>query len=474
MERLGGRTKIMHSILRNSCFAAALAMLPAAAQIPTGVTFETFYDVAKISFTQPTFVGPVPGDPDQLIVIERAGKVSRLVKSASGYEKKAWFSVDPDTATHWDGVWTVEFHPKFLQNHLFYVLYRQKINATRSVIEEWKADADLANPVKLRSVMEFDQKGIHSSGDMKFGPDGYLYSSQGDRQQSGQDLNETWGKMLRIDVDKKDPGLEYAIPADNPFRTQAGTRAEIYALGFRMPWRMSFDKLNGDLFLGDVGETTHEEINLVTKGSNYGAGIVEGNCATNCAKLTDPLVAEARTAAQCVIGGFVYRADPTSKFYGIYLFGDYAIKKIYAGRLNAAKTAFSEVVSVADAMPGNVSALGQDGRGNFYAAMYTETGASLATQIYRLKHAELRPEASVGILSRTSPGIQGNGNVTSDAGGYRVFSLDGKALGRIEFPSGPESGSRASGETGNKSGANVRIFRDENTGRIRKFILPSP
>lgn len=432
----------------------------AGADIPSGITFEAFYDVAKISFAQPTFVGPVPGDPDQLIVVERAGKVFRLVKTAGVYEKKAWFSVDPDTTTHWDGAWVVEFHPKFAQNHLFYVMYRQKINATRSVIEEWKADpVGLANPVKVRSIIEFNQKSIHSSGDVKFGPDGYLYSSQGDRQASGQDLNEMWGKVIRIDVDKKDPGLEYSIPSDNPFRAQAGTRPEIYALGFRMPWRMSFDKLTGDLWLGDVGDLLHEEVNVIRKGLNYGAGVVEGTCAAaNCAKMTDPVQEMDRADGFCIIGGFVYRADPASQFYGVYLFGDYGTKRIFGGRLNAQKTGFTEMKSVAGPMPGNVSALGQDGSGNFYAAMYKETGSPITTQIYRLKHAELKPGPVTGVLpfARVAGAAAEKGGLESNPAAFEFFDLDGKVRDR-----------KAPDYTGTRG---LLIVRDRRNGEIGKWV----
>jgi hypothetical protein len=441
---------------------AVTSTFPILAQIPTGVAFEAFYDAAKISFVQPTFVGPVPGEPDNLIVVERAGKVFRLVKAGAAYEKKPWFSVDPDTGTHWDGAWTVEFHPKFPENRLFYVLFRQKINLKKSVIEEWKAGpAGLDNPAKVRSVIEFNQKGIHSSGDMKFGPDGFLYSSQGDRQQSGQDMNEMWGKVVRIDVDKKDPGLEYAVPEDNPFRNVAGTRPEIWASGFRVPWRISFDRLNGDLWLGDVGDLTAEEVNLVKKGMNYGAGVVEGDCATNCAKFTNPILSMTRSEGICVIGGFVYRADPSSQFYGAYIFGDYGTKKIYGARLNAAKTGFSEMKSIAGTMPGNVSAMGQDGRGNFYAAMYKETGTNTQTQIYRLKHAELKPESGTGIapFSRRASGRMSVPD--RDLNGYRVYGLDGKR----KSP-GMVSGNGAS----SMKGEGLVLIRDEGTGLVRKWM----
>jgi hypothetical protein len=298
-----------------------LAVLPAASQIPTGVTYESLYDQSQVSFNHPTFVGPVPGDANQIIVVERPGGVHRLVKNGALYEKKPWFSVDANISTHWDGAWGVEFHPRFQENRLFYVIYRLKGTDTRSVIEEWTCDANLANPRKVRAIIYFNQKSIHSSGDIKFGPDGYLYSSQGDRAQQGlqggQLMSELWGKMIRIDVDRKDPGLEYAIPADNPFKGQAGVRPEIWAYGFRVPWRFSFDRLTGDIYLGDVGDITAEEVNLVLAGKNYGSGTVEGNCTANCTGLTNPI---ANLPHGCVIGGFVYRNDPSSAFYGAYIY----------------------------------------------------------------------------------------------------------------------------------------------------------
>jgi hypothetical protein len=424
------------------------------AEIPTGVTFETFYDIDKIDFDQPTFVGAVPSDPDQLIVMERSGKAFRLIKTAGVYEKKAWFSLDADTTTHWDGAWVVEFHPKFAQNHLFYVLYRQKINGRRSVIEEWKTDAiGLANPIKVRSIIEFNQVSIHSSGDVKFGPDGFLYSSQGDRNQyekGGPLMSEMWGKVIRIDVDKKDSGLEYAIPLDNPFRTQAGARPEIFALGFRMPWRMSFDKVTKDLWLGDVGDLLHEEVNVVQIGKNYGAGVVEGKCTTaKCATMVDPVLEQPRADGSCIIGGFVYRADPASKFYGVYLFGDFISKKIYGARLNDQKTGLSEMASVAGAMPGTVSAMGQDGSGNFYAAMYKESGSPRTTHIYRLKHPELKA-VSVSLLPKQAR--------EDNRAEYQIFGLDGRTFSYRILPKGDPRHN------------NVFIIKNRKTGAIQKGI----
>lgn len=439
--------------IRVSLAMAACIALPAAAQIPTGIAYEAIYDTSKVSFNQPTFIGPVPGDPEQFIVGERKGGFYRLVGNGTTYEKKPWLSVAANTATHWDGAWALEFHPKFARNHLFYILYRIAGADTRSVIEEWACESDLSNPRKVRNIIFFNQKSIHSSGDIHFGPDGYLYSSQGDRDQGangGQLMSETWGKMVRIDIDRKDPGLEYAIPADNPFRDKAGVRPEIWASGFRMPYRFSFDRLTDDLYLGDVGDVTAEEVDLVQAGKNYGAGKVEGDCELNCADLTNPIAA---LPHGCVIGGVVYRNEPSSPFYGAYIFADYQSYKLQAFKLNAAKTGVIELKSVSSRPPGRISTIGQDAAGNIYVGTYIENPDNSRTHVFRLKHAELKPAPVALRTPRRGPTF-GRPEVLAGQG-YRVFDLAG----------------RKSAATPNaQSEAGMFLVPDEAAGGIRKMI----
>jgi glucose/arabinose dehydrogenase len=435
-----------------SLAAAACILSPAYAQIPAGVVFEPIYDTARVSFNHPTFVGGVPGDPGQLIVVERRGGVYRMVKNGAGYEKKAWFSVAANSATHWDGAWAVEFHPKFPQNGLFYVHYRKAGTDTRSVIEEWSCAADLSDPRKVRDLIFFDQKSIHSSGDIHFGPDGYLYSAQADRDQGangGQLMSEMWGKVIRIDVDHRDAGLAYAIPADNPFQGKTGVRPEIWAAGFRVPYRFSFDRLTGDLYLGDVGDVTAEEVNLVQAGKNYGAGKVEGACESNCAGLTDPI---ASLPHGCVIGGVVYRNDSSSPFYGAYIFADYQLNKLQAFKLNAAKTGVTELKSISGFPPGRISSLGQDAAGDLYVATYLEIPDTGRTHVYRLKHPDLKP-IPVALRARQPRTAFGRPE-TLAAQGHRIYALSGRA----------EDRSSRSIRTG------MFLVRDEASGGIRKLI----
>jgi len=376
--------------------AGLLGSLTVHAALPSDVTFTPFYDTTQISFLQPTHVGQVPGDVNRMVVVERPGRVSLLEKTGATYTRRDWFSVNADTSTHWDGAWDVAFHPQFPAKPLFYFLYRQPTGPRSSVIEEWQVDGpDLANPRKVRTILAFPQKEIHSSGDMEFGPDGYLYTSQGDRQQSGQDKNQLWGKVSRIDVDHQDPGKEYAVPADNPFIGQSAYSPEIWAMGFRVPWRFSFDAKTGDLYLGDVGDAVSDELNIVEKGKNYGAGVVEGECELNdCSPYVEPVWAMTRTEGGCIIGGHVYRADSNSVFYGAYIFADYQEQWLWGAVLNPQKNGLTEKKKLLDKnakTPGRISALGEDAAGNLYAAFYRETGANRQTHIFKLTHPQLRP-----------------------------------------------------------------------------------
>lgn len=465
MNKTGKRVKSAMRALAAGAIGFVIAV-PVLSAIPTGVAFDKFYDQSKFSFTQPTFIGPVPGDANQIITVERAGKVSRLVNTNGAWSKVAWFSVTANTVTHWDGCWNVTFHPKFAQNHLFYVLYRTKAADTHSVIEEWTCDADLGNPKKVRDIITFNQmvtdpsqggQGIHGSGDVHFGADGLLYTSQGDRHlfdKGAPNMGELWGKVSRIDVDKKDAGKEYAVPADNPYLGKSGVRPEIWATGFRMPFRFSFDRLNGDLMLGDVGDLDHEEVNYVQAGHDYGSGkkdgsggggFVEGKCTANCTGLTDPVL---ELPHGCIIGGVTYRNDPASQFYGVYIFADYQRNLLLALKMNDAKNGVTEQVTLATP-PGRISTMGVDAVGNIYVGTYLESGGS--THLYRLKHDQLKPSASTAVEPfMHSPKTVSLRELAS--ANYKVYGLDGKL------------------QEGKSSAGNLRLVRDAKTGETRKWV----
>lgn len=238
------------------------------------------------------------------------------------------------------GINSIAFHPKFASNGKVYMIYNTQASDTDPVVSHVSmfisADGGQSfDPASEQILMSLEQSGaIHTMGNLAFGPDGFLYIGSGDGGSNvrAQNLNDLHGKLLRIDVDKGSP---YAIPPDNPYAGGGGA-AEIYAVGFRSPWRFSFDRETGELWLGDVGDQAWEEINLVVKGGNYGWAVVEGNsCATNqtgCDPdgFIPPVLAYPHTDGFSVIGGYVYRGNLIADFQGVYIFSDPMTRDIRA------------------------------------------------------------------------------------------------------------------------------------------------
>jgi glucose/arabinose dehydrogenase len=179
----------------------------------------------------------------------------------------------------------------------------------------------------------------HNGGTTVFGPDSLLYQSLGDGGaggdplRSGQNLGSLLGKVLRIDVDHTDAGLPYAIPKDNPFVGKAGARGEIWAYGLRNVWRMSFDSDTGDLWGGDVGQNAYEEIDLITKGGNFGWNVREGTHPFKDGgdlKAIEPVIDYPRSMGISVTGGYVYRGKANPTLVGWYVYGDFQSGRIWA------------------------------------------------------------------------------------------------------------------------------------------------
>jgi glucose/arabinose dehydrogenase len=220
---------------------------------------------------------------------------------------------------------------------------------------------------------------VHAGGGIGFGPDGFLYIAmgdtgpQGDPQGHGQDLKRPLGKVLRIDVDHGENGNAYGIPADNPFRGRADAMPEIWAYGFREPWRFSFDSANGDLWIGDVGQDLYEEVDLVQRGENYGWNAYEGfepysaRYRTASAKYVPPVYAYTRRYGNSITGGYVYRGDERSPFYGVYICADYTSRRVWG--LTQENRVMKAIRQVA-LSPERVASFGQDEAGRLYVVGY--------------------------------------------------------------------------------------------------------
>ncbi len=286
----------------------------------------------------------VPNDKSgSLFVCEQKGRI-RIIKNDKLLSKPFLDFTDEVLMMNSSdemGLLGLAFHPQYTQNGKFYVYFSKRVPKTpgvdhQSIIREYRVsaeDSDVADKTKSKDVLIIDEpESNHNGGDIKFGPDGFLYIGVGDggayndkhgTYGNGQNLNTLLGKILRIDVNK----LPYAIPKDNPFVGTENTKPEIYAYGFRNPWRISFDKVNGRLFAGDVGQNNWEEIDIVTKGGNFGWRVREGTHVKfpndpDPKNWINPITDYGRSEGISVTGGFVYRGKQIPELFGKYIFGD--------------------------------------------------------------------------------------------------------------------------------------------------------
>ena len=293
-----------------------------------------------------------------------------------------------------EGLLGLAFDPDFATNGHFYVYY-SAAGPRRSVVSRFSVSQDDPNRADSGSeevVLEvFQPYGNHNGGNILFGPDSYLYiglgdgGSGGDPQGNGQNSETLLGAILRIDPRTPSGGRSYSVPEDNPFVGTPGFRDEIWAYGFRNPWRFSFDSETGDLWAGDVGQSGWEEIDVVVRGGNYGWNIMEGrHCfrpsrGCNQTDLELPVQEYPNPQEGCsVTGGHVYRGSRLPSLFGAYIYGDFCSGKIWALRYDG--QAVTDHQLWVDS-PLQISSFGQDQEGELYIL-------SFDGRIYRLKSVE--------------------------------------------------------------------------------------
>jgi glucose/arabinose dehydrogenase len=277
------------------------------------------------------------------------------------------------------GLLGLTFHPGFAGSGRFYLNYTRTFNEQlQTVIAEYQVSSDpnVADSTSERILLTVDQPfDNHNAGQLAFGPDGFLYfglgdgGSGGDPLGNGQNLETLLGKMLRIDVDHQDSGMQYAIPADNPFATSDVAEHEIWAYGFRNPWRFSFDRDSGQLFCADVGQARLEEIDIVQKGGNYGWNVMEGKHCFNPKRHCDkngkilPIAQYKHTVGIAIIGGYVYKGAAIPALANMYIFGDYGSGRIWFLR-NPSPTTYKKKLLIDTHR--SLSSFGQDAAGEVY------------------------------------------------------------------------------------------------------------
>jgi glucose/arabinose dehydrogenase len=264
-------------------------------------------------------------------------------------QKKVFY----DDKENEQGLLGLAFHPHYKKNGEFFVFYTLRQKKLTNVLCRYrvsKDDPDRADPASEEEILRIDRPfWNHDGGTICFGPDGYLYlaigdgGSANDPHKNGPNLKTLLAKVLRIDVDHKDPGKNYAIPKDNPFVDRTDALPEIWAYGFRNIWRMAFDRKTGKLWAGDVGQNLYEEIDIVVKGGNYGWSIREALHPFSEAgvgsrsDLIDPIWEYHHDIGKSITGGVVYRGKRLPELEGHYLYADYISGRIWALHYDEAK-----------------------------------------------------------------------------------------------------------------------------------------
>ncbi|GAB3501987.1 PQQ-dependent sugar dehydrogenase [Emticicia fontis] len=334
----------------------------------------------NLKFNSPVEFVHAGDGTNRIFVLEQEGLIkvfdnNPLVKAASTYMDLK-DKVDDGGEM---GLLGIAFDPDFKENGYFYVNYNRR-NPLETIIARFKAYSYKDSRVSATSetiLMRFPQPyDNHNGGKIAFGPDGYLYiavgdgGAWGDQHNYAQNRSSILGKMLRIDVHKTDKG-NYGIPADNPYAGNTeGFREEIYAYGLRNPWRFSFDSKTGQMWVGDVGQNEFEEIDIVTKGSNYGWRLKEAsrcyNPRNDCdpsKTLIDPIHQYPRSDGVSVTGGYVYHGKNIPALQGKYLFADYAKGNIWALSFDDMTKTGLELLS---SDGGSVSSFGVDANEEIY------------------------------------------------------------------------------------------------------------
>ena len=310
-------------------------------------TYKAVSAFPQLSFTRPVDLQHPGDNTNRIFVVEQAGVISIFRNDPNVTTKETFLDIRDkvDDQGNEEGLLGLAFHPNYETNGYFFVNYTAA-DPNRTVISRFKVSAnpDKADALSEQVLLMFEQPySNHNGGQVSFGPDGFLYiavgdgGSGGDPHDNGQNPSTLLGTILRVDVDKQEGGMQYGIPADNPFaNNNNGYRKEIYAYGLRNPWRFSFDSANGRMWTGDVGQNAYEEIDIVENGGNYGWNTMEGNHCfeprNGCDKsgLTMPIHEYGRSEGISVTGGFVYRGPTLKGLEGKYIYADYATRRIWA------------------------------------------------------------------------------------------------------------------------------------------------
>jgi glucose/arabinose dehydrogenase len=372
------------------CFALA-ALLAAcgggggAATAPDGGFALRLEEVgSSLGLNFPLFASAPPGDSTRLFVVEKGGVIKIIELATKQVLPIPFLSLTVNAAGE-GGLLGLAFHPNYSANGFFYV---NLINAAGDTeIRRYQVsftDPNVADPASVFPIISVDQPAAtnHKAGWLGFGQDGFLYAALGDggsTPANGQDPSNLLGKILRLNVDidgfPADPARNYAIPANNPFVGAIPGADEIWSYGLRNPWRPSFDRVTGDFYVADVGQSDREEVNVSTAasggGTNFGWNTMEGSLCfppgsmCNPSGLALPVIEYDHTQGCSITGGYVYRGVAIPGLQGTYFYGDFCQGFVRSFRLaNGVATEQTDWVALRPG--GNITSFGEDAAGELY------------------------------------------------------------------------------------------------------------
>jgi glucose/arabinose dehydrogenase len=413
-----------------------LHLIPVAA-LATYV-FNAFPDLP--SFTAPIGIEDPMDGTDRLFIAQRGGFIYVIQNDPTVSTRTLFLDISAELTTSGEGgLLGLAFHPQYETNRFFYVTYTAE-SPRREVLARYTASASNPNVAVAGSRLIIHEvlknQLFHNGGRIAFGPDGYLYWSLGEDGAAhlAQDITTFNGKVLRIDVNNPSGGRQYGIPPDNPFVGKTGLD-EIWAFGFRNPWRFSFDPPTGRLWLADVGQDNWEEINIVRKGRNYGWPRMEGNacfspqpCDTSGLNVVPPLFAYPHEGSASVTGGFVYRGSRIPSLVGDYIYADFITGEIWALSWNGINPPSNAFLTTLHSIPS--FGIDKDGEvfmasfgGDIYELFLTATSVPTPAASTTLAVAP-NPFQTHTTISFSSPPSAGVTLDVFDVAGRRVTTLD--------------------------------------------------
>lgn len=372
------------------CLMLAVLLAPAFRDVRAQQTQIELVPVLS-GLDSPVFVTNAHDTSERVFIVEQPGRIKVL--QANAQEPSVFLDIVTKVLSGGErGLLGLAFHPQFRDNKRFFVNYTRRPDGA-TVIAEYRVSAanpnvaDATEHVLITITQPFAN---HNGGMIAFGPDSLLYIGMGDGGsandplENAQDVQELLGKILRIDVDQTNGSIPYSSPPDNPFFGPTPGRDEIYAVGLRNPWRFSFDRVNGQLFVGDVGQGAREEVSIVTRGGNYGWRVFEGTLCTNLGPIPcsagsfiPPIAEYGHTGGRCSItGGYVYRGAKSTLPMGSYVFGDFCTGEIFLLEGGAQRLLIDTSISV--------SSFGEDEAGEIYVV-------GLGGTVHRITGPELPP-----------------------------------------------------------------------------------